>query len=102
MGVPESVFFYGLGLALHGFYWAGVVTSIGIIIDRRYRQYRASFQIGASFLYAGVPASLGNFSTGWIWKAFNLQAVYYGSFLLALLALGLILWNSRRLKTWLP
>ncbi len=87
MAVTPSLPFFYAGLLLHGFYYAGVVTGIGMCIDRSYKRYRTLFQIIATLIYAGIPNSIGNFMTGIIWENFNLKTVYYASFGLAIVSL---------------
>ena len=72
---------------LHGFFYAGIVTGLGICIDRTKWKFRYSLQAMCSLVYAGIPHAMGGFLAGFIWDVYSIQFVYQVSMYLSLISL---------------
>ena len=69
----SQLFFF---FTLHGFFYAGVVTGLGVCLDKIHQSKHSAKQALFSLTYASVPSILGSFCAGFVWEHFSLKAVY--------------------------
>ncbi|MEO7427226.1 MAG: MFS transporter [Fibrobacteria bacterium] len=77
LALAREVWQYYLALSLHGCFFSGALTGFSVFLDRNYRkEERAALQSLAPVFYAAIPASLSGLTSGLVWHAFSLRAVY--------------------------
>ncbi|MBF0432740.1 MAG: MFS transporter [Fibrobacteria bacterium] len=91
MSYSPTIGFFFLSIALHGFYYAGVATGMGVCIDRTNWKHRAALQPLLTVIYSGIPNVTGAFLSGYIWEHYSLSAVYQVSLVLSWIGLILII-----------
>jgi MFS family permease len=87
MNFSTSIWELFLTLILHGFFYAGIATGLGICIDRTKWKYRSSLQAMYSLIYAGIPHVFGGFMAGFLWDRYSINFVYQVSMYISLSAL---------------
>ncbi len=91
--------FWLLGtLTFHGFYYAGVITGLGLFVDKSKWPHRSAVQPMFALFYSGIPNITGAFIAGTLWKFFDLQAVFNSAALLSLISLLVFLPNLGSIK----
>lgn len=68
---------YYLALVLHGFFFSGALTGLGVHLDRTFHHGAGpAVQSLAIVFYQGLPTSLAALCAGAIWNGRSLEAVY--------------------------
>ncbi len=91
MALAPNINYLFLGLSLHGFFYAGITTGLGIRIHNSPHIERAASQSFISLFYTGLPSVIGGFFSGFIWEHFSLKSVYVVAQIIVCLAA--LLWT---------
>jgi hypothetical protein len=73
----SQLFFF---FTLHGFFYAGIATGLGVCLDKIHQSKHSAKQALFSLTYASIPSIVGSFSAGFIWEHWSLSAVYGSAF----------------------